>query len=124
MSFFSPRNFAARLVCTAAGLTTLVPVSFADDSSTKVPEPDEVIVTGTRDAGRTKFNSLTPIDVISQESIGASVSSDMADRLAELVPSFNVQQQPSANGQQFVRPARLRGLSPDETLVLLTSSRA
>ena len=80
-------------------------------------------MTGTRDAGRTKFNSLTPIDVISQECIGASVSSDMADRLAELVPSFNVQQQPSANGQQFVRPARLRGLSPDEALVLVNGER-
>ena len=123
MSAFSPRNLAACLVYTAAGLTTLVPVSFADDASTKVPESDEVIVTGTRDAGRTKFNSLTPIDVISQESIGASASSDMADRLAELVPSFNVQQQPSANGQQFVRPARLRGLSPDETLVLVNGER-
>ena len=120
MSFSMPRTLAACVLASAAGFST---VSFADELSTKVPEPDEVIVTGTRDAGRTRFNSLTPIDVISQDAVGASVSSELVDRLAALVPSFNVQQQPSANGQQFVRPARLRGLSPDETLVLVNGQR-
>lgn len=84
---------------------------------------DTVIVTGTRDAKRTQFDTLTPIDVISSDAVDSSVSNELGDALARLVPSFNVQQQPSANGQQFVRPARLRGLSPDQTLVLINGKR-
>ncbi len=57
-----------------------------------------LIVTGTRDTERTQFDTLTPIDVISAEAIKGSVSSELVDTLAQLVPSFNVQQQPSANG--------------------------
>jgi iron complex outermembrane receptor protein len=84
---------------------------------------ETVIVTGTRDATRTQFDSLTPIDVISAETLGVSVSSELVDTLAQVVPSFNVQRLPAADGAAFVRPARLRGLSPDQTLVLINGKR-
>jgi iron complex outermembrane receptor protein len=45
------------------------------------------------------------------------------DTLAQVVPSFNVQRLPAADGAAFVRPARLRGLSPDQTLVLVNGKR-
>src|SRR3990167_5598697 len=84
---------------------------------------DEVIVTGTRDTTRTQFTTLAPVDVLSEEAIKASVSSQLGDSLAQLVPSFNVQKLPTSDGLQFVRPATLRNLSPDETLVLLNGKR-
>jgi iron complex outermembrane receptor protein len=84
---------------------------------------ETVIVTGTRDATRTQFDSLTPIDIISAETIDVSVSSELVDTLAQIVPSFNVQRLPAADGASFVRPARLRGLSPDQTLVLINGKR-
>jgi iron complex outermembrane recepter protein len=84
---------------------------------------DSVIVTGTRDAARTQFDTLTPIDVISADALDVAISSELADSLAQLVPSFNVQRLPSADGSSFVRPARLRGLSPDQTLVLINGRR-
>lgn len=84
---------------------------------------ETVIVTGTRDATRTQFDSLTPIDVLSAETLDVSVSSELVDSLAQVVPSFNVQRLPSADGPTFVRPARLRGLSPDQTLVLINGKR-
>jgi iron complex outermembrane receptor protein len=84
---------------------------------------ETVIVTGTRDATRTQFDSLTPIDVVSAEALEVSVSSELVDTLAQVVPSFNVQRLPAADGAAFVRPARLRGLSPDQTLVLVNGKR-
>ena len=131
-----PQQTAASIILTSAGMLALSPAAFAQDARqlqsgyvTSTPESgdaselDTVIVTGTRDATRTQFNTLTPIDVISGDAVDGTVSSELVDTLAQLVPSFSVQQQPSANGQQFVRPARLRGLSPDQTLVLINGKR-
>ncbi len=86
-------------------------------------EGDTIIVTGTRDARRTQFDTLAPIDVLSGRAIDSSVSNDLSDTLAQLLPSFNVQRLPAADGQAFVRPATLRGLSPDQTLVLVNGKR-
>ncbi len=47
----------------------------------------------------------------------------VGDTLAQLIPSFNVQKLPTSDGLQFVRPASLRNLSPDETLVLVNGKR-
>ncbi|PHV07171.1 TonB-dependent receptor [Janthinobacterium sp. BJB412] len=82
-----------------------------------------VIVTGTRGANRTQFDTMAPVDVFSREDIGAVESSDLNDILAQLVPSYVVQRLPMADGQVFVRPATLRGLSPDQTLVLVNGRR-
>ncbi len=83
----------------------------------------EIIVTGTRDQNRTQFTSLAPVDVLSEEAIRASASSELVDTLAQIVPSFNVQRLPAADGLVFVRPASLRNLSPDQTLVLINGRR-
>ena len=84
---------------------------------------DAMIVTGTRGSNRTQFDTLAPVDVFSQEEIQAIESTDLSDVLAQLVPSFVVQRLPMADGQVFVRPATLRGLSPDQTLVLVNGRR-
>lgn len=93
----------------------------ADESANDTQ--DTIIVTGTRDSARTQFEALAPVDVLSQDLIGSSVSGDLSDRLAQLLPSFNVQRLPAADGLAFVRPATLRGLSPDQTLVLVNGRR-
>ncbi len=84
---------------------------------------DRVIVTGTREASRTKFESLAPVDVLSEAAVQGSASAEFGDVLAQLVPSFNVQRLPLADGSVFVRPASLRNLSPDQTLVLINGKR-
>ncbi|WHL20629.1 TonB-dependent receptor plug domain-containing protein [Stenotrophomonas acidaminiphila] len=84
---------------------------------------DAMIVTGTRGSNRTQFDTLVPVDVFSREEIQAIESTDLSDVLAQLVPSFVVQRLPMADGQVFVRPATLRGLSPDQTLVLVNGRR-
>jgi iron complex outermembrane receptor protein len=87
------------------------------------PAAQAVIVTGTRAGNRTQFDTLAPVDVFTREEIAAVESSDLNDVLAQLVPSYVVQRLPMADGQVFVRPATLRGLSPDQTLVLVNGKR-
>jgi len=82
-----------------------------------------VVVTGTRRTNRTEFDSSVPIDVVTAADLGSVPSGDLNDRLALTVPSFNVQRLPLADGAIFNRPATLRGLSPDQTLVLINGKR-
>ncbi|MGY0504276.1 TonB-dependent receptor plug domain-containing protein [Luteimonas sp. e5] len=84
---------------------------------------DSVIVTGTRGSQRTQFDTMAPVDVFSAEEIRAVESADLNNVLAQLVPSFVVQRLPMNDGLVFVRPATLRGLSPDQTLVLVNGRR-
>lgn len=113
--------------CALVALQLSAPSVVRAEDSTSANAPsadgDVIIVTGTRDARRTKFDTLAPIDVLSSEAIDSSVSDDLSDTLAQLLPSFNVQRLPAADGLAFVRPATLRGLSPDQTLVLLNGKR-
>jgi len=104
--------------------------AFAQDMGARTPAAsgaesgsDTIVVTGTRDRGVTQFNALSPIDIVSGDAIDASISGDLSDTLAQLLPSFNVQRLPAADGQAFVRPATLRGLSADQTLVLVNGKR-
>ena len=90
------------------------------------PEPDEsntVIVTGTRAVNRTVADSAVPIDVISSEALSASGLGETNKILNQLVPSFNFPQPSITDGTDVIRPASLRGLSPDQTLVLVNGKR-
>jgi len=113
------------LSLTAAGAAS---ADVRDDAAsptegTGATQLDTMLVTGTRASNRTQFDTLAPVDVFSKEDIQAVESSDLKDVLAQLVPSFVVQRLPMADGQVFVRPATLRGLSPDQTLVLVNGRR-
>jgi iron complex outermembrane receptor protein len=113
------------LAVTAAIMSTAAHAQAVPDRAAGAPADrlDEVVVTGTRATERTQFETLAPVDVLPGEAVRASVSSDLNDVLAQIVPSFNVQRLPMADGQVFVRPATLRSLSPDQTLVLLNGKR-
>jgi iron complex outermembrane receptor protein len=97
----------------------------ADDAADtqRVETGDEIIVTGTRRAERTVADSSVPVDIVGGDELGSVVSADLNDKLAQLVPSFNIQRLPGFDGANFVRPATLRGLSPDQTLVLVNGRR-
>ncbi|AZD99517.1 TonB-dependent receptor plug domain-containing protein [Pseudomonas chlororaphis] len=84
---------------------------------------DTVIVTGTRAQERTASASLSPIDVITGESLRSSGSSELATVLAKLIPSINFPRPSLVDGAELTRPAQLRGLSPDQVLVLVNGKR-
>lgn len=87
------------------------------------PFPDTLIVTGTRRAGRTVSDSPVPIDVISGEQLRQSGLVETARLLRDLVPSLNFPQPSITDGTDAIRPATLRGLGPDQTLVLINGKR-
>lgn len=84
---------------------------------------DQVIVTGTRRAERTVLQSNVPVDVVTASELQKTASPDINTKLQALVPSYNVRRIPTADGSIFVRPATLRNLSPDHTLVLIDGKR-
>jgi iron complex outermembrane receptor protein len=84
---------------------------------------EAVVVTGTRSASITQFKALSPVDVLPSKSVTATVTNNLDETLAQLVPSFDVKRLPASDGAQFIRPASLDNLSPDMTMVLLNGKR-
>ena len=80
-------------------------------------------VVGSRAQPRTVTESMVPIDVIRNSDITNQGDADFADLLRNIVPSFNVNIQPISDAATFARPANLRGLAPDHTLVLVNGKR-
>jgi iron complex outermembrane receptor protein len=80
-------------------------------------------VIGSRVAGRSAQDSPVPVDVIQGEDLQTYGIRDMDSLLSASVPSYNVGQEPISDEATFVRPATLRGLPPDSTLVLVNGKR-
>ena len=84
---------------------------------------EEVVVVGSRRRDRSASDSPVPVDVIGGDDFLAHGHSDMDDLVAALVPSYNVAQEPISDAATFIRPATLRSLPPDATLVLVNGKR-
>jgi iron complex outermembrane receptor protein len=95
----------------------------ADDTQETAEAGPDLLVIGTRAANRTVADSPVPVDVITGDALQASGSGETNKILNQLVPSFNFPQPSIADGSDVTRPATLRGLSPDQTLVLLNGKR-
>ncbi|MEW5248234.1 TonB-dependent receptor plug domain-containing protein [Microbulbifer sp. 2201CG32-9] len=101
-----------------------VAVAVAAGSSTAQEEIiEEVITIGTRVEGRSASDSAAPVDVISAEEFVNQGDGDMSNLLRNVVPSYNVNAQPISDAATIARPANLRGLSSDHTLVLVNGKR-
>lgn len=98
--------------------------SFAQDAAAAEAEAgDTIIVTGTRRTDRTVADSPVPVDVIGTETLSRTGLLETARALRDAVPSLNFPQPSITDGTDVIRPATLRGLSPDQTLVLLNGKR-
>jgi iron complex outermembrane receptor protein len=86
-------------------------------------ELDTVVVTGTRSANRTLAESLSPIDLLSADTLNNSGTPELNQALSRLLPSFNFPRPSITDGTDHVRPAQLRGMSPDQVLVLVNGKR-
>jgi iron complex outermembrane receptor protein len=84
---------------------------------------DEVVVTGTRVADRSRLETLSPVDVLPERTLTAQGTTELASALATTAPSLNFPRPSATDGTDAVRPATLRGLSPDQALVLVDSKR-
>ena len=92
----------------------------ADDTA---PPESAIIVTGSRSTTRTVENSPVPVDVLTAEAITEGGQTEVNKILNKLIPSFNFPQPAISDGSDALRPASLRGLAPDQTLVLVNGKR-
>ena len=83
----------------------------------------QVVVTGTRTANRTALETAVPVDVFPVEELTETGRVELNQILSTTVPSFNFNQTAINDGTDIIRPATLRGLSPDQTLVLVNGKR-
>ena len=86
-------------------------------------EIEEVVAVGTRRDARSVGDSPAPVDVISGSDIKNQGAVDVDYMIRSLVPSFNVNTQPISDAATLIRPANLRGLPPDNMLVLVNGKR-
>jgi iron complex outermembrane receptor protein len=85
---------------------------------------DEVQVVGSRNTNRTAVDTPSAIDVINIENAtDKSGQLEINQLLQYIIPSFNASKQSGADGADHVDPATLRGLGPDQTLVLINGKR-
>ncbi|WP_158551620.1 TonB-dependent receptor [Rhodohalobacter sp. SW132] len=103
----------------AAGQVVTVDITM----QSSVVGTDEVVVLGTRREGRTITQSPVPVDVISAQEVQASGFTQTTQIIRSLIPSFNSPESSITDGTDHVRPATLRGLGPDQTLVLVNGKR-
>ena len=123
------RSLALRTAVIAIAAASALPAQAqsADEAPASVEgeaaPQDQIIVTGTRRSDRTVADSPVPIDVIGGDVLNNSGYTETNKVLNQLVPSFNFPQPSITDGTDALRPATLRGLAPDQTLVLVNGKR-
>ncbi|GAA4213643.1 TonB-dependent receptor [Sphingomonas endophytica] len=100
------------------------PAPSTDAEPAAAPADNEVVVTGTRAPGRSRLDTVSPVDVLTGDALRAQGTTELADALSTIAPSVDFPRQAAVDGTDAIRPATLRGLSPDQTLVLINGTRA
>ena len=99
----------------------------SDENEEKVEEKsnglEKIAVVGTRNSPRSAVDSPVPLDVIGADALSSQGNTDVLSMLSLMVPSLNVNDQPINDASSLVRPANLRGMSSDHTLLLLNGKR-
>tara|TARA_R110000796_G_scaffold225181_2_gene341550 strand:- start:493 stop:2913 length:2421 start_codon:yes stop_codon:yes gene_type:complete len=112
---------ASSLAVTAASTSAFAQET--PDATGSELRQSEVVVTGTRTANRTSLETAVPVDVFPVEELTETGRVELNQILSTTVPSFNFNQTAINDGTDIIRPATLRGLSPDQTLVLVNGKR-
>ena len=110
-------GFSSERLKTTAGQTELTVVL------APIQTMDAIVVVGTRSIGRRALQAPVPIEVVNREQLSLTGQSETGRVLQMLVPSFNFSSSTISDGTDALRPATLRGLGPDQTLVLVNGKR-
>ncbi|PXY40701.1 TonB-dependent receptor [Flavobacterium cheongpyeongense] len=117
------------LVFSYVGFSTVEKVVSGNNLNIVLDESDgqilnDVVVVGSRNTKRTVVNSAVPIDVINVKDVTTqSGKIEINELLQYVAPSFNANKQSGSDGADHVDPASLRGMGPDQTLVLINGKR-
>jgi len=107
----------------AIGLISALVVALPQQVLAQEEAIEEIVTTGTRAQSRSVEDSPAPVDVLSGEYFTNQGDTDLQNLVRNIVPSYNVNVQPISDAATVVRPANLRGLAPDHTLVLINGKR-
>jgi iron complex outermembrane receptor protein len=118
LTLFAAASASALLAGAAAAQTA--PQSTAQEPAAEV---DEIVVTGTRAPNRSRLDTLSPVDVVTAQDLQTRGTTELGAALAASIPSLTFQRPSVVDGTDSIRPATLRGLSPDQTLVLVNGTR-
>ena len=114
-----------RCIIAASAAASVVSVSpvIAQEVNDDDNSYEKIAVVGSRAAPRSIADSPVPIDIIGAEELSRSGNTDMLEILKGTVPYLNVHTNPISDAASLVRPANLRGLPADSTLILLNGKR-
>lgn len=123
MHSFKPHPLALAVTLVLTSPLALAQQSNTTETEEKAERIEQIVVTGTRVAGRSVSDTAVPIDIVSAESLTRAGSTELNQVLSTALPSFNFPRPGLTDGTDTVRPATLRGLGPDQSLVLVNSKR-
>ncbi|MFZ5749107.1 MAG: TonB-dependent receptor plug domain-containing protein [Pseudomonadota bacterium] len=111
------------LFALATSVSVLASATSALAQDTTQTGSETIVVTGSRASERSITDSPVPVDVIGGDQLQSSGYTETNKVLNQIVPSFNFPQPSLTDGTDSLRPATLRGLAPDQTLVLVNGKR-
>jgi len=97
--------------------------AIAQDSTATEGSTATVVVTGTRVANRSALDTASAVDIISADTLKNTGTTEMNQALSVALPSLNFPRPALTDGTDTIRPATLRGMAPDQSLVLVNSKR-
>ncbi|WP_294313242.1 TonB-dependent siderophore receptor [uncultured Sphingomonas sp.] len=118
------KSIVAGLLASVSPIAAAAAQDAGRQAAIEQTEPgDEIVVTGTRAGERTVTTSPVPIDLLRGDDLRASGYQETSEVLRQLAPSFSFANPTTPDGNTHIHSASLRGLSPDETLVLVNGKR-
>ena len=111
------------LIQAQAATAQATPPAAPAASDSAAPTQD-IVVTGTRTVGRSRLDSVSPVDVLSAATLQRQGTTELGAALSAVTPAIDFPRSSAVDGTDSIRPATLRGLSPDQTLVLINGVRA
>ncbi|AOA57750.1 TonB-dependent receptor plug domain-containing protein [Acinetobacter larvae] len=126
MAIHLPKQFRLSVMSAVvwSALYSTASAQSENHTTSEIKTLDTIVVTGTRSLKRSKTESLQPIDVISAQELSERTgSSELGTALSRIIPSINFPRPTVVDGTELVRPAQLKGLSPDQVLVLVNGKR-
>ena len=111
------------LLLTTSMLCPMGAAIAAEAAKAKADPIEEVVVTGVRGKPRTVTTSPTPIDVLGTADLERVGRAGTFQALQTLVPSFNLPARAGGGTSTVIATGGLRGLNPDQTLILVNGKR-
>ncbi|NQD38143.1 TonB-dependent receptor [Permianibacter sp. IMCC34836] len=119
----TPQSFYRRCAPLSLAIATVLATPAITLAADTAGDEERVQVVGSRVAVRSENESAVPVDLISGDDLRKAGATDVGNALELIAPSFNFVEMSVADGSDHVKPAMLRGMGPDQTLVLVNGKR-